>query len=61
MNKLHHPHNRAERLKLKTKANAQLVYKSKDRPSHAKKRVIEEVRAKELEDEARREVQGIES
>jgi len=58
MNRLHHPHNRAERLKLKTK---KLVDKSKDRPSHAKKRVIEEVRAKELEDEARREVQGIES
>jgi len=58
MNKTHHPHNRAERLKLKQN---KLVHKSKGRPNRAKQHAIEEVREKELDDEARREVQGIES
>ena len=56
MNKLHHPHNRAERLKLKVKKSN--TSKSGSRPN-ARKRSIEEAKAKEAEHDLRVETLGI--
>lgn len=51
---MHHPKNRAERIKLKLKK-----LQKHDRPSHSRRRELEEVKTREADNELRKEIRGI--
>lgn len=54
MNKIKHPSNRAERLKVKLKKS-----KPNDRLRHSRRHDVEEVKLKEADNELRKEILGI--
>lgn len=56
MNKIHHPHSRAERLHIKYKK--EIPFDKFTRSGKVRKRAIQEIEEKELGDELRIEVSG---